>query len=66
MSALQVAVEGEIMHTRYCIQSKRLDLYFSKPNLGIEIDEYNHVDRNFKDEQSRQLMIAKKTLLQIC
>ena len=29
-------------------------------HLGTEIDEYNHVDRNFKHEQSRQLMIEKK------
>ena len=35
ISALQVAFEGEIMHTQYCVQNKRLDLYFSKHKLGI-------------------------------
>ena len=39
MSALQVAFEGEIMFTQYCIENKRLDAYFSKHKLGIEVDE---------------------------
>ena len=57
---MQVAFEGEIMHTQYCIQNKRLDCYFSKHKLGVEIDEYGNVDRDFEYEQSRQLMIEKK------
>ena len=32
-SALQVAFEGEIMHTQYCVQNKRLDFYFSEHKL---------------------------------
>ena len=48
------------MHTQYCVQSKRLDLHFSEHKLGVEIDEYGHVDRNFEDENSRQLMIEVK------
>ena len=48
------------MHTQYCIQNKRLDCYFSKHKLGVEIDEYGNVDRDFEYEQSRQLMIEKK------
>ena len=60
ISAFQVAFEGEIMHTQYCVQSKRLDLHFSEHKLGVEIDEYGHVDRNFEDENSRQLMIEVK------
>ena len=46
ISALQAAFEGEIMHTQYGVQNKRLDLYFSKGKLGIEIDEHVHVDKN--------------------
>ena len=57
---MQVALEGEIMHTQYCVENKRLDLYFPKRKLGIEIDEYDHMDRNFEDEQSKQLMIEEK------
>ena len=29
-SALQVAFEGEIIHTQYCIKNKRFDAYFPK------------------------------------
>ena len=50
ISALKVAFEGEI-------RNKRIDAYFSKDKLGIEVDEYNHEGRNSEYEQSRQLMI---------
>ena len=43
--------------THHCIKKKRLDAYFPKHKLGIEIDEYNHEGRNFEYEQSRQFMI---------
>ena len=58
--ALLVAFEEEVMHTEYFVQNKRLDLYFPKRKLGIEIDVYGHVDRSFDDEQSIQLMTAVK------
>ena len=54
---MQVAFEGEIILTQYCIENKRLDAYFSEYKLGIEIDEYNHESRNPNYEESRQLMI---------
>ena len=60
MSALQVAFEGEIMLTQYCIENKRLDAYFSKHKLGTEVDEYNHKGRNSNYEKSRQLMIERR------
>ena len=56
-SALQVAFEGDVILTQHCIKNKRIDVYFSKCKLGIEIDEYNHKDRNFNYERNRQLMI---------
>ena len=62
---MQVAFEGEIMHTQYCVQNKRLDLYFSKQKLGIEIDEYVHIHRDFEYEQSRQLMTEKNFLVKL-
>ena len=49
--------EGEIILTQYCIENKKIDAYFSKYKLGIEIDEYNHESRNSNFEKSRQLMI---------
>ena len=33
ISALQVAFEGEIMHTQYCVQYKRHDFNFLNTNL---------------------------------
>ena len=42
ISALQVAFEGEIILTQYCIENKTFDAYFSKYKHGIEVDEYNH------------------------
>ena len=57
ISVLQVAFEGEIILTQYCIENKRLDAYFLKHKLGIEVDEYNHEGRNFEYEQSRQFLI---------
>ena len=57
ISALQIPFEEEIILTQYCIIKKRLDAYFPKYKLGIEVDEYNHESRNFEYEQSRQFMI---------
>ena len=57
ISALQVAFEGEIILTQYCIGNKRIGAYFSKYKLGIEIDGYNHEGRNSNYEKGRQLMI---------
>ena len=65
ISAFQVAFEGEIMHTQYCVQNKRLDFYFSKHKLGVEIDEYDHADRDFEYEQRRQLRIEKRMVVKL-
>ena len=56
ISALQVAFEGEIILTQYCIENKRLDTYFSKYKFGIEVAEYNHESKNSNHEKSRQLI----------
>ena len=57
ISALQAAFEGEIIHTQYCIENKRLDAYLPKYKLGIEVDEYDHEYRDTEYERSRQLMM---------
>ena len=57
INTLQIVFEGEIILTQYCIKNKRLDAYFSKYKLEIEVDEYNHEGRNFNYEKNRQLMI---------
>ena len=45
------------MYLLSTIKKERLDAYFPKYKLGIEVDEYNHEGRNFEYEQSRRLMI---------
>ena len=57
ISALQVAFEGEIVLTQYCIENKRIDAFFSKLKLGIEIDKYSQEGRNSNYEENRQLII---------
>ena len=57
ISILQTTFEGEIILTQYCIENKRLDAYFPKYKLAIEVDEYNHEDRNSNYEKDRQSMI---------
>ena len=53
ISALQVASEGEIILTEYCIENKRLDAYFYKYTLGIEVDEYKIIMKT-------EILIMKK------
>ena len=57
ISTLQIAFKGEIIHTQYCIKNKRVDAYFFKYKLGIEVDEYNHEGRKSEYKQSTQFMI---------
>ena len=57
ISTLQTTFEGEIILTQYCIENKRIDAFFSKYKLAIEIDEYNHEGRNSNYEKNKQLMI---------
>ena len=57
ISPFQIAFEGGSIYTQYCIKNKRLDAYFLKYKLGIEVDEYNHEGRNSEYEHSRQFMI---------
>ena len=54
---MQVVFEGEIILTQHCIKNKRIDAYFSKYKIGIEVNEYNHEGRNSEYKQSRQLLI---------
>ena len=57
---MHTTFEGEIILTQYCIKNKKIDAYFSKYKLEIEIDEYNHEGKNSNYEKSRQLMIESR------
>ena len=54
---MQVVFEGEIILTQHCIKNKKIDAYFFKCKLGIEVDEYNHEGRYSEYKLSRQLLI---------
>ena len=54
ISAIKDAFEGENMETQYSVLCYRIDLYFHKYKLAIEVDELGHSDRNINDEIERQ------------
>ena len=54
------AFEGENMQTQYGVLSYRIDLYFHKYKLAVEVDELGHADRNINDEIERQRALERK------
>ena len=54
ISAIKDTFEGEDMQTQYNVLSYRIDLYFHKYKLAIEVDELGHADRNINNEIGRQ------------
>ena len=42
------------MQTQYSVSGYRIDLYFHKYKLAIEVDELGHADRNINNEIERQ------------
>ena len=49
--------EGGIILTQFIVNNNRIDAYFPKYKIRIEIDEYDHEGTNSDYEQGRQLMI---------
>ena len=49
------------MQTQYSLLGYRIDLYFHKHKLAIEVDELELADRNLSNEMERQKAIEKKT-----
>ena len=45
---------------QYCVLGYRIDLYFHNYMLAIEVDEFNHCDRNIDYEIKRQKAIEKE------
>ena len=48
------------MQTQYSVLSYRIDLYFHKYKLAIEVDELGHSDRNINDEIERQRALERE------
>ena len=48
------------MQTQYIVLGYRIDLYFNKHKLAIEVDELGHADRNLSNEIERRKALEKK------
>ena len=48
--SLKNTFEGEDMQTQYSVLGYRIDLYFHKHKLAIEVDELGHADKSLSNE----------------
>ena len=48
------------MQTQYSVLSYRIDLYFHKYKLAIEVDELGHADRNINNEIEWQKTLERE------
>ena len=58
-NSIKDAFEGENMQTQYSVLSYRIDLYFHRYKLAVEVDELGHRDRNINDEIERQRALER-------
>ena len=60
INPIKDAFEGEDMQTQYSVLGNRIDLYFHKYKLTIDVDELGHADRNLGNEIERQKALEKE------
>ena len=60
INPIKDAFEGEDMQTQYTVIGYKVDLYFHKYNIAIEVDELGHNDRNLTYEIQRQQALERK------
>ena len=60
LKSIKDVFEGEDMQTQYSVLGYRIDLYFHKHKLAIEVDELGHADRNLSNEIERQKALEKE------
>ena len=60
INLIKDSFEGENIQTQYSVLSYRIDLYFHKYNLAIEVDELEHTNRNINNEIERQKVLEKE------
>ena len=60
INSIKDAFEGENMQTQYSVLSYRIDLYFDKYKLAVEVDELGHADRNVNNEIKRQRALERE------
>ena len=60
LKSVKDAFGGEDMQTQYSDLGYRIDLYFHKHKLAIQVDELGHADRNLGNEIERQKALEKE------
>ena len=60
LESIKDIFEGEDMQTQYSVLGYRIDLYFHKYKLAIEVDELGHADKNLSDEIEIQKALEKE------
>ena len=60
INSIKDAFKGEDMQTQYTVIGYRIDLYFHKYDLAIEVDELGHNDRNIDCEIQRQQALERE------
>ena len=60
INSIKDTFEGENIQTQYSVLGYRIDLYFHKYKLAIEVDELGHTNRNINNEIERQKALEKE------
>ena len=60
INSIKDAFEKENMQTQYTVLNYRIDLYFHKYKLAVEIDELGHNNRNIDYEIQRQKALERE------
>ena len=60
LKSIKDAFERGDMQTQYSILGYRIDIYFPKHKLAIEVDELGHADKNLSNEIERQKALEKE------
>ena len=60
INSIKDAFEGENMQIQYTVLGYRIEFYFHKYKLAIEVDELGHNDRNIDYEIQRQKTLERE------
>ena len=60
LQSIKDAFEGEDMQIQYSVLGYRIDLYFRKHKLAIEVDELGHANKSLSNEIERQKVLEKE------
>ena len=60
LESIKNAFKGKDMQTQYSVLGYRIDLYFHKYKLAIEVDQLGHADRNLSNEIESQKALEKE------